>query len=145
MAKGWIEAKEVLIVAHYPDVKFEGHIISATDPAPISGIVLELRRCLWNTRYTSEYEQFRKLMLYPKDEHLQAIALDILPMGYESLLAVLQRRKAHNKLQSIKDHIENTLIADGVERMPGWLYDKCIEVHYINLREKGLDKASRLW
>ena len=137
MAKGWIEAKEVLIVAHYPDVRFEGHVISATDPAPISGIVLELRRCLWNTRYPSEYAQFKKLMLYPKDERLQAIALDILPMGYESLLAVLQRRKARNQVRGIKEHIEDTLIAEGIERMPRWLFDKCAEIHYINLRGEG--------
>ena len=138
MARGWTEAKEVLIVAHFPDVKFEGGITSGSiDTMPVSGLILELRQCLYDTKYVKEYEQFKTMIVYPKDEHRQAQALGLLPKGYESLLAAMKRRKPQNKVANIKRHIEDTLIADGVDRMPKHLFERCAEVHYINLRGDG--------
>lgn len=125
MAKGWNEAKDVLIAAHLPDVKFEGRITSGSiDSMPISGLVMELRRCLWGTKYQDEYEQFKKMVEFPCQLRKQAKAIGL-------------NSNSNNKAKNIKRHIEDTLIADGVERMPKWLYDKCDEVHYINLKGSG--------
>lgn len=122
---GWQEAKEVLIVAHIPDCKFEGRIISGSiDSMPVSGFVLELKRCLWGTKFQKEYEQFLKMIECPCQERQQAKAIGIQP-------------NSHRKVKAIKRHIEDTLIEDGVNRMPSWLYEKCSEVHYINLKGNG--------
>ena len=129
MTTTYAQAADVLIAAHLPDVKFEGRIISGSiDTMPISGLILELRRCLWGvdfcgTRkmYDQEYEQFIKIMGCPPIDCQQAVALG-LPYG------------SGNKVKSIRQHIKDTLITDGVARMPVWLFNKCEMIWEDNLR-----------
>lgn len=131
---GWTEAKEVLIAAHLPDVRFEMHTTSsAEDILPISMLVLELRRCLYNTKHTDEYKDFLAMIKYPCDESRQA---KVLKLGYKSLVDAVFGRK-QRKVKNVKRHIEDTLIADGVDAMPSWLYEMCEEIHYINLKGHG--------
>lgn len=135
MARGWNEAKDVLIAAHLPDVKFEAHTSSSSvDALPISTLILELRRCLYKTIHTDEYKDFLVMIQYPCDERRQAKALKL---GHKALLAAIFDRQQERKVKNIKRHIEETLIADGVDAMPAWLYEQCAEIHYINLRGAG--------
>jgi hypothetical protein len=122
------EAKAVLIAAHL-DMRFEGHITSGSiDSMPVSGLILELKRCLWppehggtRKRFDVEYGQFLKMIEFPNQERQQAKALGI--PGYN-----------HKKVKSVKRHIEDTLIEDGVDRMPAWLWEKCEEIWDMNLK-----------
>lgn len=134
MARGWNEAKDVLIAAHLPDVRFEMHTTSsAEDILPISMLVLELRRCLYDTKHTDEYKDFLAMIQYPCDEARQA---KVLKLGYKSLVDAVFGKK-QRKIKNVKRHIEDTLIADGVDAMPSWLYEMCEEIFYINLRGHG--------
>jgi hypothetical protein len=135
MARGWTEAKDVLIAAHLPDVKFEAHTSSSSvDALPVSTLILELRQCLYNTKHTDEYRDFKVMIQYPCDERRQAKALKL---GHKALLAAIFDRQQERKVKNIKRHIEDTLIADGVDAMPAWLYEQCEEIHYINLKGHG--------
>ncbi len=135
MARGWNEAKDVLIAAHLPDVKFEAHTSSSSvDALPVSTLILELRRCLYKTKHTDEYQDFLAMIQYPCDERRQAKALKL---GHKALLAAIFDRKQERKVKNVKRHIEDTLIADGVDAMPDWLYEMCEEIHYLNLRGHG--------
>ena len=119
------EVAEVLIAAHLPGCKFEGRIISGSiDTMPVSGLILELKRCLWDTKHVKEYEQFLKMVEFPNQERQQAKVIGLNP-------------NSHNKVKSIKRHIHDTLIDDGVEQMPAWLYHRCDEIYYINLKGVG--------
>lgn len=142
MALGWNEAKEVLIAAHLPDVKFKEHTSSSSvDALPVSTLVLELRRCLWGTRYVKEYTDFLKMIEYPCDNQQQTVAIGLQhpEIGYGRLMVAIRgkRTRPDNKVKNIKRHIEDTLIADGVDHMPTWLYEMCEEIHYINLKGCG--------
>jgi hypothetical protein len=120
------QVKLVLIAAHLPDCVFEGGFISGSiDSMPVSGVILELKRCLWDTKYVEEYNQFITLMKYPQWEERQAKAL-----GIESV----------EKVPNVKRHIDETLIEDAAYRMPQWLANKSLDIYDLNL--KG---ASEIW
>ena len=134
MATKWSEARDVLIAAHLPDVRFEMHTSSsAEDVLPVSMLVLELRRCLYNTKHPGEYEDFLAMIKYPCDEARQSKALNL---GHKCLIDAVFGKK-QRKIRSVKRHIEDTLIAEGIDAMPSWLYDMCEEIYYINLQGHG--------
>ena len=138
MTREFDHAKAVLIAAHLPDVKFEAHTsASSADILPVSVLILELRQCLYHTKHVDEYADFLKMMQYPCDEQRQAVAIGLQrpEIGYNRLLIAIRgkRTKPNNKVKNIKRHIEETLIVDGVNAMPGWLYYQCRDIYDINL------------
>ena len=133
----WTQAKQVLIAAHLPDVKFEVHTSSsAVDAMPVSTLIFELRRCLWNTKHVNEYKDFLAMIQFPCDDARQAKAIKL---GHKSLLSAICGKDRH-KVKNIKRHIDETLIEDGVVAMPKYLFIQCQDVYYFNL--KG---AAEIW
>ena len=128
------EVAEVLIAAHLPGCMFEGRITSGgIDFGPVNDLILDIKRCLWSVefggtrkQYDKEYEQFLILCDYPCQLRNQAIVLGLDPDN---------NRK---KVKSIKQHIQDTLIEDGVDRMPSWLFYFCYDAIWgINLKGHG--------
>jgi hypothetical protein len=138
----WDRAKQVLIAAHLPDVKFEAHMsASSVDALPVSSLILELRRCLWDTKHVDEYADFLRMIAYPCDERRQAVSIGLQrpEIGYGRLMVAIRgkRTRPNHKVKNIKRHIEETLITDGVNAMPGWLYSQCDEIFELNLKGHG--------